>query len=181
MLLLALALGSAPLGSDNVVTTTDPIELFEQMCSLDIGQMSGQVYRAAHPEEVPDGARRALALAMTELKPPYQVVKLVDEDFLNVMYTAKPGGELFLIFPVRSTLPMGGTAAECAVIWHKAEFARAAAEQAAFASKYGGQAITTGDLPHVLYHSQGYTFGAAENDGWTVLRMVNDADVKPRE
>ena len=175
--LLALAAAAFPAAQDAAPDLSDPIALFKGVCLADsVALPKGSV--AAQPYAgLPDGAKAALSFAnpprgVPSLKPPEAAAGLP-----NRILAVLPGKTSYLLLPA-DTGPYAGS---CAIVWRGNHFSDALKAAQALAPD---AVVPTGSTPivglnYTVIQSKGMIVGAAELQGWTVLRIA--PDTSPQE
>jgi len=179
LLVTALALIPGASVAQEAATPTDPVALFNSVCLSDQVRLKLKDFESLHHAQLPKGARDALGFAV----PPDGVPRIagqvarVDAAVPNQFLALLPDRKVFLLLPDPGK--SGSMAPMCGVIWqgnHYPEALKAAQALRPTEGLAGGLPLETGikGLNFAVIQSEGAIVGAAEYQGWTVLRVAPD-------
>jgi len=175
----ALALIPGVSVAQEAATPTEPVALFNSVCLSDQVRLKLKDFESLHHAQLPKGAREALGFAVPPGGAPRIAgqMALADAEVPNQLLALLPDRKVFLLLPDPGK--SGSLAPICGVIWqgnHYPAAIKAAEALQQTGGLTGGPPLGTGikGLNFAVIQSQGAIVGAAEYQGWTVLRAAPD-------
>jgi len=175
----AFTLVSGASVAQEAATPTDPVALFNSVCLSDQVRLKVKDFESLRHGQLPRGAREALGFAIPPAGVPRIAgqIELADAEIPNQFLVLLPARKVFLLLPDPGK--SGSAALVCGVIWqgnHYPEAIKAAEALQKTENLVGGPGLQTGitGLNFAVIKAQGTIVGAAEYQGWTVLRVAPD-------
>ncbi len=161
------------------VDTSSPVGLFKSVCLADEVRLPASRFRAERFAKLPDGIKAVIGFSL-QLLTPEAVTPLTpigEADVPNSLFVLLPDKDTFLLLPAPGE--QGRVAEHCAVIWRGNHYsdALAAVHETFDTEDFLGELPPTRGLTGINYfavQADGRIVGAAEFNGWTMLRIAPD-------
>lgn len=176
---LALLAAAAQTGGEpaqsTAMATSDPVTVFKTVCQGGEVRLSKKMFAVASYDAMPADAKTALGFSLPAKGTPAVKPKaLPASDVPNMIVATLPDRNAFLLLPAEGR---GVAAQVCGVVWQGADYARARAtakELVPTPIELPAGEISVPGIDYTQLQGNGAIVGAAEYDGWTVLRLTPD-------
>ena len=179
-LALILAMfGAAATGETPVPDLTNPAQLFKTVCLGDEVALPKESFRAVRYSKLPSDVKMVLGYSLPLIRPEsvMQLAPMPPSEVPNSIFVLLPSKNAYLLVPAPGKV--GRAASHCVVIWRGNHYADALAVAKAIPSPIDLSPMLSNSrgVPganSVSVQSGGMIIGAAEFNGWTLIRIAPD-------
>jgi len=175
---VGLLFAAAPSAHAAPADFADPVKLFQRVCLSDKVSIAQDAVADQSYDTLPQGAKDVLGFSNPDgpaprLTPPFA---LAASEVPNRILAVLPRKQVFLLLAGQGS---GRYAASCAVVWRGRQYEDAlkvAQHLVADQPLQGGPSLLKPPpiFRYAVFHGNGTIAGAAELDGWTILRIAPD-------
>ena len=174
---IGLLFAAAPSAQAATADYADPVKLFQRVCLSDKVSIAHDAVADQSYDTLPQGAKDVLGFsnpqgAEPSLKPPFA---LAASEVPNRILAVLPEKHVFLLLAGEGR---GRYASSCAVVWRGRQYENAlevARNLVVDQPLQGGPSLKPPPIfRYAVFHGKGAIAGAAELDGWTILRIAPD-------